>query len=251
MKKIIVVTGGSSGFGLETIKVFLREEKSKVQIISISRNKEKIEKAKKELGKNSKYVEFLQADISNFDEVEKIRNLISDKYKKVDILVNSAGIIIYGGLETLDYESWDKIIKNNLSSYYFTTKLFTPLLKNSEFASIINISSISSKIGGSSIAYSVSKAGVDMLTQASAKELAKYKIRVNAISPGMADTGFLLANGVCNQHKYDQIIKNAEKDYLLGVGESIDVAEMAYYLSSTKAKWMTGSNIIVDGGKSL
>ncbi len=251
MKKIIVITGGTSGFGLETIKVFLREEKDNAQIISISRSEDKINKAKKQLGGNAKFVEFLQADVSSPEAIQSVVNHITDKYSKVDILVNNAGTIIPGGVESLECNDWDWVIKNNLSSYYYMTKLFVPLLKNSKSGSIVNISSISAKLGGSSIAYSVSKAGVDMITKTTAKELVKYGIRVNAISPGMANTGFHIWNNVYDENGYNQMLDNVKKDYPLGIGESIDIAEMIYYLSSEKAKWMTGSNILVDGGKSL
>lgn len=251
MKRTVIITGGTSGFGLEAIKVFLREEKSKVHLISISRSESKIAKAKKELGNNSKLVEFLQADVSSVEEINSITKQILKKYGKVDVLVNNAGTIIPGGIEILECCDWDWVIKNNLSSYYYMTKAFIPLLKKSKNAAIVNISSISAKLGGSSIAYSVSKAGVDMITKTTAKELAKYKIRVNAISPGMANTGFHISNNVYDEQGYNQMLDTVKKDYPLGIGQSSDIAEMIYYLSSEKAKWMTGSNVLIDGGKSL
>lgn len=251
MSRVVVITGGTSGFGLATIKVFLREEKGNVQIVSLSRSTEKQEKAKKELGEDSKYVEFLQADISNVDELTKVAKHIEEKYGKVDVLINNAGTIIPGGLESLSEEDWDWVIKNNLSSYFYTTKAFVPLLKKAENSNIVNLSSTSSKMGGSSIAYSVSKAGVVMLTKASAKELAKYKIRVNAVSAGVANTGFHVNNGVMNEEEYSQLLERTSKNYPLGIGESMDVAEVIYFLSTDKAKWMTGSDVWADGGRSI
>lgn len=248
--RIFLITGATSGFGLATAKVILSEEDAK--IISISRSKEKIEKAKLELGKDASKVEFLQGDISNFAELEIIQAEIDKKYGKIDVLINNAGTIKAGGLETLSPEDIDWVLKNNLSSYFYTTKAFLPLLKKGKDANIVNISSISAKIGGSSIAYSVAKAGVNMLTQSSAKELAKYSIRVNAVSPGIAKTGFQVVNNIVKVEDYDELLEKNRKDYPLGtVGESMDVAEMVYFLTTKKAKWMTGSNVLIDGGRCL
>lgn len=249
--KNVVITGGTSGFGLASIKVFIRELKDDVRIISLSRSADKIEKAKKELGESASQVEFLQADVSDVNKLNQTATYISKKYGKIDCLVNNAGTIIPGGIEILKENEWDWVLKNNLSSYFYTTKAFLQLLKESNYPSIVNISSISAKKGGSSVAYSVAKAGVDMITLVSAKELAKYGIRVNAISPGIASTGFQIWNNMVSEKDYPKLLQNNVKDYPLGIGEPIDVAEMVYYLSSEKAKWITGSNILVDGGRSM
>ncbi len=250
MKRVIVVTGGTSGFGLETVKLFLSEEKD-ATVISLSRSVEKQESAKKALGKNAKRVTFLQADVSNAKQLEEVAKEIGKKFKHIDVLVNNAGTIIPGGLESLEIEAWDKVINQNLSCYFYVSKIMLPLLKKSKDACIVNISSTSAKLGGTSIAYSVSKAGVDMVTKVTAKELAKYKIRVNAVSPGVVNTGFHINNGVMNQTQYSEFLDKREKEYPLGLGEPKDVAEAIYYLSSQKAKWLTGTNILVDGGRSL
>lgn len=250
MKRVVLITGGTSGFGLSAIKVFLREEKKNIQIISLSRSIEKIVLAKKELGSNSKLVDFLQADVSKPDELEQVAKQISKKYGHVDVLVNNAGTIIPGGVESLKTNDWDWVLTNNLSSYFYTTKIFLPLLKASSDACVVNISSTSAKLGGSSIAYSVAKAGVDMITRVSAKELSKYKIRVNAVSPGVVNTGFHVSNKAMDEETYNKFISAKDKEYPLGLGDPSDVAEAIYYLSSPKAKWLTGTNILVDGGRS-
>ncbi len=250
MKKVIVITGGTSGFGLEAIKVFLREEKD-AEIISLSRSASKQEAAKKVLGKNAKRVTFLTADVSNVTELETVAKEITKKFKHIDVLINNAGTIIPGGLESLASADWDIVMKQNLSSYFYVSKVMLPLLKNSKNACIVNISSTSAKLGGSSIAYSVAKAGVDMVTKVCAKELAKYHIRVNAVSPGVVNTGFHISNGVMDEKTYNEFLSAREKEYPLGLGTPLDVAEAIYYLSSEKAKWLTGTNIMVDGGRSI
>lgn len=248
--RTILITGATSGFGLATVKVILREEDAK--IISISRSKEKMEKAKKELGANAGKVEFLQADVSNFDELEKLSTEIEKKYGKIDVLINNAGTIRAGSIESLTCDDFDWVLKNNLSSYFYTTKAYLPLLKKGKDANIVNISSTSALIGGSSVAYSVAKAGVNMFSQASAKEFAKFGIRVNAVMPGIAKTGFQVVNNLVKAEDYDALLEESKKNYPLGrVGESMDVAEIVYFLTTQKAKWITGSNVLVDGGRCL
>ena len=125
MKKIVVITGGTSGFGLEAIKVFLREEKDNVQIISISRSEDKINKAKKQLGENAKFVEFLQADVSNPDTIQSVVKNITDKYNKVDVLVNNAGITKDGLILRMKEEDFDDVLDVNLKGTFNTTKSFS------------------------------------------------------------------------------------------------------------------------------
>ena len=218
-------------------------------IISLSRDLKKIEEARKTIPDIN--VKFLYCDVSNTNDLWECFKTIEKEYNKVDVFVNNAGTIIPGGTESLSIEAWDIVLKNNLSSYFYTTKIFTPLLKKSSYPSIINISSISAKLGGSSIAYSVAKAGVDMITKITAKELAKYNIRVNAISPGMANTGIHVSNGIMSENEYKAMLKSQEANYPFGIGESIDIAEMIYYLSTKKAKWIAGENITIDGGRSI
>jgi NAD(P)-dependent dehydrogenase (short-subunit alcohol dehydrogenase family) len=125
------------------------------------------------------------------------------------------------------------------------------LLKKSEYPSVVNISSISSRLSGASMGYSVAKAGVDMITCCLARELSKYKIRVNSVNPGITKSGFQVHNGLMNDEQYEKFLSDISKSYPIGLGDCEDVSELIFYLASEKAKWITGSNYIIDGGRSI
>ena len=102
--------------------------------------------------------------------------------------------------------------------------------------------------GGGSIAYSCAKAGVNMISQSLAKDLAKYNIRVNTIFPGLLNSGFHVHNNVMNQEQYDEMLKKQSLNYPFSIGTSLDIANAILFISSEKAKWITGANLLVDGG---
>lgn len=239
--KTVLISGGSTGIGLATVKLFARKG---YKIYSISRNKNKISFIHDN-------VEFLSADVSNVSSLEDIFKKIQQQVGCIDILVNNAGMIIPGGIESLSFEEWNSSLNTNLSGYFNTIKVFLPLLKNSESSCIVNVSSISAKLGGTNSAYSVAKAGVNMLTEVSARELAKYNIRVNTVSPGIVNSGFQIANGITSSANYTEFLENIAQAYPLGVGDMSEISKAIDFLSSEDSGWITGSNLTVDGGKSI
>lgn len=251
MKKVILVTGGTSGIGLGTIEYLL--EQGNYDLIAVSRSEKNIISAQKKLGEKSSKVTFLQGDISKIEDCRKIYNQIEEKFKKLDGLVNSAGISTSGGIEEETLENWNDTLNTNLTGIFLTIKTFLPLLKLGTNASIINISSISSFRVGSSISYCVSKSGVDMLTHYLGKELGKYNIRVNAINPGEVYSSLNVVNGRYTQEEYDEKMKNRAKTYPLGkIGDAKkNIAPTVEFLLSEKSLWTTGATYVIDGGKSV
>ena len=217
--RVILITGATSGVGFETAKVELPN------------------------------VEFLQCDVSDYKALLKIAEKIESEYGKIDVLVNNAGTIIPGNVETLAVEDWDKVIKNNFSSYFYVSKAFLSLLKKGTNPNIVCISSISATAGGSSIAYSCAKAGVNMIAQTLSKDLAQYNIRVNTISPGIFNSGFQIHNNMMNEEQYKQMLEKQSVSYPFGIGSALDVANAIVFLASDKASWITGADLLIDGGK--
>lgn len=250
-KKIVLVTGGTSGIGLGTIEYLL--EQDNYEIISLSRGDKNLSVAKEKLGGNVNRVTFLQGDISKEQDCKRIYEEIENKYNRLDGLVNSAGIIKLGGIEEQTLEEWNNSININLTGIFLLTKTLLPLLKKGTNPSVVNISSMSSERAGGSIAYCASKAGVDILTKYMGQELGKYNIRVNSVNPAAVYTNIYVASGDYTQEGYDKWSEDKKKLYPLGrIGDAKkDIAPTIEFLLSDKSLWTTGSIYLVDGGKSI
>jgi len=250
-KKVVLITGGTSGIGLGTIEYLLEQEN--YEVISLSRGNKNLSIAKERLGDKANKVIFLQGDIGNEDDCKKIYNEIDSRYGKLDGLVNSAGIIKLGGIEEQTIEEWNNSININLTGIFLLTKTLLPLLKKGTNTSVVNISSMSSERAGGSIAYCASKAGVDMLTKYMGQELGKYNIRVNSVNPAAVYTNIYVASGDYTQEGYDKWSKEKAPLYPLGrIGDAKkDIAPTIEFLLSDKSLWTTGSIYLVDGGKSI
>ena len=250
-KKVVLVTGGTSGIGFGTIEYLLEE--GNYEIISVSRGDKNISLAKEKLGEKANQVIFLQGDVSKEEDCKKIYNEIERKYEKLDGLVNSAGIIKLGGIEEQTLEEWNNALNINLTAIFLLSKTLLPLLKKGTNTSIVNISSMSSNRAGGSIAYCASKAGVDMLTKYMGQELGKYNIRVNSVNPAAVYTNIYVASGDYTQDGYDKWSEEKAPLYpLRRIGDAKkDVAPTIEFLLSDKSLWTTGAVYLVDGGKSI
>lgn len=245
--KNVLITGGSSGIGLAIAGEL---QKKGYRVISLSRSKDKIERAWKERPDLRDRVEFITGDVSEQLQVEKVRAHIEEKYGMLHGLVNNAGVLTRGTIETISLDDWRFTLDINLTGPYMLTKTLLPLLKRANGASIVNISSVAALKPGTSVGYSVAKAGLDMLTRFLAGDLGPYKIRVNSVNPGLVRTHIHLDNNVvADKEAYEAMLDKARPRYPLGeIGEPGDIANMVSFLLSEEAKWVTGSIITVDGG---
>lgn len=250
-KKVVLITGGTSGIGFGTIEYLL--EQGNYEIISVSRGNKNIALDKEKLGEKANQVIFLQGDVSKEEDCRKIYNEVESKYGKLDGLVNSAGIIKLGGIEEQTLEEWNNAININLTAIFLLSKTLLPLLKKGRNTSVVNISSMSSERAGGSIAYCASKAGVDMLTKYMGQELGKYNIRVNSVNPAAVYTNIYVASGDYTQEGYDKWSEEKAPLYPLGrIGDAKkDLAPTIEFLLSDKSLWTTGAIYLVDGGKSI
>ncbi|TCO05994.1 SDR family NAD(P)-dependent oxidoreductase [Natronoflexus pectinivorans] len=246
-KKVFLITGGSSGIGLAAGEVLANEGN---HVISMSRSMDKVERAINEQPNLKGKLDFITADVANREDVEKVYHYINEKFGLLHGIVNSAGVIAVGSLETVSIEDWQKMMDVNLTGPFMLVKTMLPLLRKANGASVVNISSIAGLRPGTSIAYSVSKAGLDMLTRFLAGDLGPYNIRVNSVNPGLVKTNIHFDNNIVQtKEQYEEMVEKARLRHpLRRVGRKDDIASIIRFLMSDESSWISGAIIPVDGG---
>lgn len=241
--KVAVVTGAASGIGRGCAK-FLSEMGAKVVLVDISR--EQGEEAAMEMGRDAC---FIPCDITDERQCEKMAGGVSERFGRADIVVNSAGVIRRKTVVDLAVEDWDIVIDVGLKGAYLVSKHLIPLMAAGGGGSIINIGSGWGIKGGPKAApYCAAKGGITNLTRAMAIDHGPQNIRVNCVSPGDTDTPLL--RDEAKQLGIDEgewLAESAERP-LARLGEPKDIAMAVYFLASGLSGWVTGANLVVDGG---
>ena len=184
--KVVIVTGGTRGIGLEVAKSFYEKE---ANVIIFGSKKETVDKTVEELSKDNILVEGYYPNLNNYQEVVETIDKIYNKYKKIDVLINNAGISANKKIEDTTSEEFMHIMDININAMYNTSKAVTIYMKKQGYGVILNTSSMVSKYGQpSGIGYPTSKFAVNGFTLSLARELASYNIRVNAVAPGITNT---------------------------------------------------------------
>lgn len=234
MKKVVIVTGASRGIGNSIAKLLSKED---YQVIA-NYNKSEVEakKLKEEFD-----VDIFQADVSKREEVKSLINYTINKYKKIDCIINNAGIDQVKMFVDITDQDWEYMIQNNLNSVFYMCQETIPYMVNRKEGSIINISSIWGQIGASCEShYSATKAAIDAITKSLAKELGNSNIRVNSIAPGIIETE--MNNNLSKEEKED-IIKEIP---LKKIGKKEDIARCVKWL--LEDEYVTGQVININGG---
>lgn len=233
--KIAIVTGASSGIGKAIADTFLKEG-AKVVYSDIKETKLQ--------DKENSY--FIKCDTSKPKQVEKLIQNTVKKFGSLDIMVNNAGIGSDRGILEETDQGWDKTIGVNLFGVFYGTREAGKYMRDHKIeGSIINMSSILGKVGfPSAITYCAAKGGVVQLTHAAALDVAKLKIRVNAIAPGFIETP-LIKTALKNKAFKKMLESNTPLGHL---GKPQDIANTALFLASDDSKYVTGEVIYVDGG---
>jgi len=237
--KIAIVTGATSGLGLAISKLFLHEGATVV----LSDINEQGNEIAANLGDKAF---FQKCDVSKSDEVHQLINWTLEKFEKVDIMVNNAGVGALGGILDCSDAGWEKVISTDLSGVFYGTSAAANAMKTVQIkGSIINISSILGLVGfPNAIAYCAAKGGVSNLTRAAAQDLAPLGIRVNAIAPAFIKTN--MTKDVLENEAFNNAIKaNTPLGY---TGDPEDIAQAALYLASDDSRYVTGIILPVDGG---
>ncbi len=240
--KTALVTGGGTGIGLSTAKLFLQQGAT---VFIASRKQEHLDAGLKELS-GLGTVHALTCDIRQEEDITALADAIEERTGRLDILVNNAGGQFPSLAADLNQKGWNAVINNNLNgTWYMTQAMYHRFFAKQESGSIINIIVMIQR-GFPGMAHTgAARAGVDNLTKSLAVEWARKGVRVNAVAPGIIDsTGFA---------QYPDELKNglADKIPLGRLGETDEVAELVGFLAGPRANYITGETIYIDGGMKL
>ncbi len=241
MKKVALVTGGAKGIGAAIVKKLCKDG------YSVAINYNKSEQRALSLCSFCASEGFtalpVRCDVSSSSEVEKMFTEIEEKLGTVEVLVNNAGISIWGLFDTVTDEQWAEIIGTNLTGTFNCTRRAVPAMLKNKYGRIINISSVWGQEGAScEAAYSASKAGVIGLTKALAKEYAPSGITVNCICPGVIDTDMM------SRFSDEEKAEICEDIPAGRMGSPEEVAEAVSFFASENSSYVTGQILGVNGG---
>jgi 3-oxoacyl-[acyl-carrier protein] reductase len=239
--RVAIVTGGARGIGKTVALTFIREG-TKLAMVDV--DKAILEAAKDEIKKNREEVIAIPCDITRSLEVKAMVDQVRNAFGRIDILINNAGIIRRGTIETVTEEDWDRVIQVNLKGTFNCCKAVVETMKSQRYGKIVNVSSIAGKLGDitSAPGYGPSKAGVDALTKTLARQLAQYGINVNGVAPHAIETEM---SAQWSDQKKKEIIDSIPLGRL---GKPEDVANAALFLASDDASFITGEILDVNGG---
>ena len=239
MPKTVIVTGGSRGIGAAIVKV-LAEAGYNI-VLNYNKSEEIAKKMQEEFTKKGYNVEIFKANVSKREEAKKLVEFAIQKFRKIDVLINNAGISQTKLFTDITDEDWDNMINVNLNSAFYMSQEVVPYMVSQKDGLIINISSIWGEVGAScEVHYSVAKAGVDAMTKSLAKELGPSNIRVNSIAPGIIDTDM-------NKYLSEEDLKEIEEEIPLGkIGSTLAIAKCAKWL--IEDDYTTGQIISINGG---
>ena len=246
-EKCVMITGASGGIGMAIAKAFA-DLGAKLALVSRSDEFKNI--VSREI-KNSKFEPFiLKADLAKEDDIERIVRETEDNYKKIDVLINCAGVNIRKNIDDYTTEEWDLILNVNLKAIFILTNKVANLMKKYSYGKIINISSIQGIIcwtgdGKFNLApYCLSKAGLISLTKSFALALAPYNINVNVICPAVVDGKW------AQDLKGDPVLLDdiMRRTPLKRLAKNSDIVGPALFLATEASSYVTGHTLMVDGG---
>ncbi len=239
MGKVAIITGASKGIGREIAKQLA---KSNIKVIAnYNQSEREAKELQEELAKENIEIDIIKADLVKREEAQKIVQFAINKYKKIDILINNAGISEYKIFTDETDEDWERVINTNLySAFVMSQEVISNMIHYKE-GCIINISSIWGITGAAlEVLYSITKAGMNGMTKALAKELGPSNIRVNAIAPGMIQTNM---NDTFSKQEIEEI---KEEIPLERIGQVQDIAKCVKWL--IEDNYTTGQIISINGG---
>ncbi|HEX8352352.1 MAG TPA: glucose 1-dehydrogenase [Pyrinomonadaceae bacterium] len=241
-----LVTGATSGIGRATA---LRFAEAGASLALVGRDRGALEEVAGEISRGGRGVLKIYADVTDEEQAANAVRSAVENLGGLDVLVNAAGTISNGTVETTPLGAWDAMMNVNLRSVFHLMQLAAPHLEKRP-GNVVNVSSVTGlRAFPGVLAYCVSKAGVDQLTRCAALELAPKGVRVNAVNPGVVVTEIHKRGGM-GAEKYADFLEHSKTTHPLGrVGSADEVAELILFLASDRAAWITGATYSIDGGR--
>ena len=244
--KVALVTGATSGIGRATALLFAE---AGANVAAVGRNEEALADLSAEIGQSGGEALLIRADVTAEEDARRAVAETVERFEGLDVLVNAAGHISNGTIETTTLAAWDAMLDVNLRAVFYLMQQAVPHLAERR-GNIVNVSSVTGlRAFPGVLAYCVSKAGLDQLTRCAALELAAQGVRVNAVNPGVVVTDIHKRGGM-SEADYAAFLERSQQTHPLGrVGQAREVAELILYLASERASWITGATYSIDGGR--
>jgi NAD(P)-dependent dehydrogenase (short-subunit alcohol dehydrogenase family) len=245
--KVVIITGGALGIGRAT-SILLAKEGGQIAVTDVLDTEG--QKVVNEIKKKGGTAEFWHLDVSNEKEVKKKFADIRQRFGNIHVLVNNAGISgVSKPTHEITEEEWDRVMSVNVKGVFFCTKHVIPYMQKTGDGSIINLSSVYGIVSSPDVPpYHASKGAVRIMTKTDAFLYAKDKIRVNSVHPGFIWTP-MVENYAKSQGKVEDVRKLLDSLHPIGhIGEPDDIAYGILYLASDESKFVTGSELVIDGG---
>jgi NAD(P)-dependent dehydrogenase (short-subunit alcohol dehydrogenase family) len=249
-RQVAIVTGGASGIGEATAKLFA-QNKYAVAVIDIV---DRVEEVATEIKSEGGECLSMKGDVSNESHVRAFVDQVMRVYGRVDALINNAGIVVVRPLEEIDWTDFKRVVDVNLGGTFLFCKHVLPIMKKQSGGAVVNMGSVSGHVGQiDHTVYGATKGAIIAFTRAVAWEVAKHNIRVNSISPGSVDTPMLRSDIELESRRtgipYDRVRKEREAEQAFNRwADPREIAEAIYFLASEKASFVTGTDLLVDCG---
>jgi NAD(P)-dependent dehydrogenase (short-subunit alcohol dehydrogenase family) len=247
--KITLITGGAQGIGLGMAEAFAR---AGATVVITDQDEEAGQEALERLQAQGLQASFIPCDVAQEAQVQNLLKQVGEKYNRLDVLINNAGISdpFQGALDELQLADFDRVLAVNLRGPFLCARYALPLLRKAAHPAILNMTSIRAFMSEpDTFAYTASKGGLEALTHALAVSLATDRIRVNAIAPGWIETGPWQKKSGRYEPTHTQEDKAQHPAGRVGIPG--DIAEAALFLCSDKAGFITGQHLVIDGGMTV
>jgi len=244
--KVAIITGASSGIGRATALKFAAEG---CKVAAVARTTVKLDEVVAEAAPLGGEIRPITADVTSTADVARVIEETVSAFGGIDILVNAAGILKSGSIESTSLEDWDRMMSINIRAPFLLTQKTMPYLIARK-GNVVNVSSVNGiRAFPNVLAYCASKAALDQLTHCVALEVADKGVRVNAVNPGVTLTHLHRTSGM-DEEAYSKFLERSKTTHPLGrVGRPEEVADLIFFLASPRAGWITGGSYAIDGGR--